>query len=115
MPAQTHIDLWPSRHRINPATMTPPASAKPVDSQILALQALAHVAGNEDLGPRFLALTGLDAAGLRAAASDPALLAAVLEFLAAHEADLLRVAEALSVRPAALAAAARQLAGPHWE
>ncbi len=85
------------------------------DAQLLGLQALAHIAADEELGPRFLALTGLDADGLRAGASDPGLLAAVLEFLAAHEADLVAVAEALEVSPATLAAAARQLAGPEWE
>jgi hypothetical protein len=84
-------------------------------AQVLALQALAHLAADPDLGPRFLALTGLDADGLRASADDPGLLAAVLGFLAAHEADLVATAAALNVLPATLAAAARTLAGPDWE
>ncbi|OYU14265.1 MAG: hypothetical protein CFE37_11815 [Alphaproteobacteria bacterium PA4] len=80
---------------------------------VLALQALAHVAGDADLGPRFLALSGLDADGLRAAAGDPALLAALIEFLAGRETDLIACAEAIGVPPAVLAAAGTALArGP---
>ena len=77
---------------------------------ILALQALGHVAGDADLGPRFLALSGLDAATLRAGADNPALLAAVIDFLGAREADLLACAKALDVTPAALVAAGAALA-----
>lgn len=79
--------------------------------EVLALQALAHVAGDEDLGPRFLALSGLDAESLRARAGESLVLAAVIAFLAAHEADLLAVAEKLSVRPEALIAAGTALSG----
>lgn len=77
---------------------------------VIALQALAHVAGDSDLGPRFLALSGLDAAGLRAAAGDPSLLAALIEFLAQREADLVATADAIGVRPEALVRAGTLLA-----
>jgi hypothetical protein len=50
-------------------------------------------------------VTGLDAAGLRARAGEPALLAAALGFLEAHEPDLIACADALGVRPAQLVAA----------
>lgn len=83
-------------------------SPPPADD-VLALQALAAVAACPDLGPRFLALSGLDADGLRARAADPALLAEVIAFLAAHEASLIRIAEQLDVAPAALAAAGQRL------
>jgi hypothetical protein len=79
--------------------------------EVLGLQALAHVAGDDELGPRFLALTGMDAADLRARAGESAVLAAVLAFLASHEADLVAAAEILGVKPEALAAAGRALAG----
>lgn len=82
----------------------------PIDPETLALQALAHVVGDERLGPRLLATTGLTAADLRARAGDPETLAAVLDFLLAHEADLVAVAAALAIKPDALAAARRQLA-----
>jgi len=81
--------------------------------EVLALKALAHVAGHDDLGPRFLALTGLDSDNLRAQAGEPMMLAAVLDFLAAHEADLISTAAALGTTPERLAAAARALGG--WD
>ncbi len=80
------------------------------DATVLALRALAHVAGDDDLGPRLLAVTGLDPAELRARAADPVVLAAVLEFLTSHEPSLIAVADALDVRPERLAAAERVLA-----
>jgi hypothetical protein len=75
------------------------AAAKPM---IIGLQALAHVAGDPDLGPRFLALSGLDAAALRAGAGDPAMLAAVIDFLQGRESDLVACAEALAIKPEVL-------------
>jgi hypothetical protein len=59
----------------------------------------------EDRAARFLDLTGLDPDALRAGLSDPAILAAPLEFLANHEPDLIRAAEALAVTPEELVAA----------
>ncbi len=53
---------------------------------------------------RFLAITGLDSAGLRAAIAAPATHLAVLDFLCAHEPDLIAAAEALGLAPAELAA-----------
>ncbi len=79
-------------------------------TETLALRALAYVVGDVELGPRLLDLTGLDADGLRARAADPAVLAATLQFLAAHEPSLLACATALDVRPAALIAAEQHLA-----
>ncbi len=89
--------------RENSVNVEPPA--------VLALRALAHVAGDEALGPRFLAMTGLDAADLRARAGESQVLAGVIEFLAAHEADLVAAAAALGVAPATLAAAGQALVG----
>jgi hypothetical protein len=54
---------------------------------------------------RLLALTGLDADGLRAGLADPAVLGAVLDFLSAHEPDLCAAADHLGVAPGALIAA----------
>lgn len=79
--------------------------------EVLALQVLAHVAGDEDLGPRFLALSGLDGDALRVRAGESLVLAAVIEFLASHEPDLLTVAETLGVKPEALIAAGTALSG----
>lgn len=62
-----------------------------------------------DRADRFLGLTGLDPDALRAGLDDPAVLAAPLEFLANHEPDLIRAAEALAVTPEELVAAHRKL------
>ena len=72
------------------------------DAETLALRALGHIAGDADLGPRFLDLTGLDVATLRARAGAPDVLAAVLGFLASHEPSLIATAHALEVKPEAL-------------
>ncbi|MEX0809784.1 MAG: DUF3572 domain-containing protein [Dongiaceae bacterium] len=81
------------------------------DAETLALIALAHVAADEDLLPRFLALSGLDLDDLRARAQDPVMLGAVLDFLLAHEPDLIAFAEAQEIAPAAIARARRNLPG----
>ncbi len=88
-----------------------PAMASNEGAETLALRALAEVVGDADLGPRFLDLTGLDVATLRARAGEPEMLAAVLGFLNQHEPSLIAVAHALDVKPAALAAAQAQLGG----
>ncbi len=75
------------------------------DATVLALQALGWTLGDEARAERLLALTGLDATELRARASEPAVLAAVIGFLGNHEPDLVACAAALDVTPAALIAA----------
>lgn len=70
---------------------------------------LGWVLQDGDRAERFLSLTGLDPDSLRAGLDDPSILAAVLEFLANHEPDLLRAAEALAVTPEELVAAHKEL------
>ena len=65
--------------------------------------------GDGPRAERLLSLTGLTANELRAGLTDPALLGAVLDFLCAHEPDLVAAAEALNVTPAQLAAARESL------
>ena len=65
--------------------------------------------GDGPRAERLLSLTGLTADELRAGLDDPALLGAVLDFLCAHEPDLVAAAEALNVTPAQLAAARESL------
>jgi hypothetical protein len=50
-------------------------------AQVLALQALAWIAGDEDRLAGFMAQTGAGPAELRARAADPDFLGAVLDFL----------------------------------
>ncbi len=79
------------------------------DPQALALRALGWVLGDADRAARLLALTGLTPDGLRASLGAPATLAAVLDFLCAHEPDLLAAAEALELRPQDIVAARERL------
>ena len=73
------------------------------DAETLALRALVWTLGDDDRAGRLLAVTGLDPADLRARAGERAMLAATLAFLTAQEADLVACAQALEVRPEALA------------
>jgi hypothetical protein len=75
------------------------------DAAALALNALVWVLQEPDRADRFLALTGLQGDDIRSRINDPALLDAVLAFLAAHEPDLLACARALDVMPAILVGA----------
>ncbi|MFA5969640.1 MAG: DUF3572 domain-containing protein [Sphingomonas sp.] len=72
------------------------------DATVLALGALGWTLGDIGRATRLLALTGLDAEQLRAGAQYPTTLVAVLDFLAAHEPDLIACAAALGVTPATL-------------
>jgi len=83
--------------------------SSPADPQALALGALGWLLQSESRAERLLSLTGLTPDALRAGIGDPVVLAAVLEFLAAHEPDLVGAAEALGVAPAVLVGAAREL------
>ena len=80
------------------------------DPQALALSALGWVLGDEDRAERLLSLTGLTPDMLRGGLGDPAILGAVLDFLASHEPDLMAAADALGVEPQALVTASERLA-----
>lgn len=60
---------------------------------------------DEDRAGRLLALTGLTGDDLRGRLGEGEVLGAVLDFLCAHEPDLVAAADALGVDPAQLAAA----------
>ncbi|WP_442864373.1 DUF3572 family protein [Aurantiacibacter sp. MUD11] len=64
---------------------------------------------NDDRAQRFLDLTGLTPDGLRDALGDLSTHRAILDFLAAHEPDLLGAAEALGLAPEQLVAARQEL------
>lgn len=69
------------------------------DPVALALRALAWTLAEQARADRMLALTGLSSDDLRERAMEPAVLAALLGFLEAHEPDLMGCAEALMVQP----------------
>jgi len=82
------------------------------DAEGLAIQALGFLAAEpERIGP-FLAATGVDPVGLRAAAAEPGFLAAVLEHIGSSDSLLLEFAGNLRLNPETVAQARRILAGP---
>jgi hypothetical protein len=83
----------------------------PNDPQSLALRALTATLSDERRARRFLDLTGIGTDELRLRADEPALLAALIRFLEAHEPDLLSISEQIGVEPGALVAARRELEG----
>jgi hypothetical protein len=81
------------------------------DPFVTGLQLLAFVVADADLGARFLALTGLTADDLRQRAADAGVLAALVDFVAARETDLVAAADAIGIAPEAIVAAGRALGG----
>jgi hypothetical protein len=86
---------------------TPNSAAS--DPTVLALAALAATLGDERRAHRFVDMTGIGTDELRARAAEPALLAALIGFLEAHEPDLIAVAEGVGATPEQLIAARRAL------
>ena len=86
--------------------MNAPETNEEPDSA-LALAALGWLLGDNVRAGRLLAVTGLTPEDLRARIDDPALLAAILAFLEAHEPDLIACAEAIG-RPAGALVNARE-------
>lgn len=85
------------------------SAASAPNAATLALAALGWVLENDERAERFLSLTGLDPDTLRQGLGERGVQASVLEFLANHEPDLVRCAEALAVAPEDLVAAQREL------
>jgi hypothetical protein len=81
------------------------------DPFVTGLQLLAYIVADPDLGARFLALTGLTADDLRNSAAEAGVLAALVDFVAARETDLVAAADAIGVAPETIVAAGRALGG----
>lgn len=79
------------------------------DASVIALTALGWVLADDARANRFLDLTGLTADALRAVIGEVSTHRAVLDFLAAHEPDLLGAADALDLPPEQIVAARREL------
>ncbi len=78
-------------------------------AEALAISALAFVASDPELLPRFLAITGIEATQIRSAAAEPGFLAGVLQFLAAHEPTLMKFAAETGNNPASVSKALQVL------
>ncbi len=81
-------------------------------AETLAIEVLTWLAGEAEALSRFMSLSGLEAANLRAAAAEPGFLAGVLDFLASDESLLLDFAANAGRDPAGIAKARRALAPP---
>lgn len=89
----------------------------PQQAETTALLALGWLAGNDELLPVFLGASGADMATLRAQATEPGMLLAVLDFIVMDDAWVLDCAAALDLPPEALARAREALPGgaqTHW-
>jgi hypothetical protein len=80
-------------------------------AEILALEGLGWLAGQEEGLRRFLDQSGIDAPGLRASAGGPEMGLAVLDFLLANEDLLLGFCESAAVEPEAVHLARHRLEG----
>ena len=89
-----------------------PRPSTALDAETLALRALAFLAAEPERLEPFLAATGLGPETLRAAASDPSFLAAVLDHICGSDSLLLEFAGNLGVSPEIVAQAREQLSGP---
>ncbi len=78
-------------------------------AEALAIRALGFIASDAVLLPRFLAITGIEAKDIRAAASQPGFLAGVLQFLLAHEPTLMQFAQDAGIDAAEVGRACRAL------
>ena len=83
----------------------------PENAEILALEGLGWLAGEEDGIQRFLNQSGIDAAALRDAAGSPDMGVAILDFLLENEDLLLRFCENASLSPRQLHLALHRLGG----
>lgn len=82
---------------------------------LIALQALAWIMSETPRAERFLDMTGHSADSLRHAISEPANLAAVINFLENYEPDLIACALYLDIKPTDLVSARRKLDGENHE
>ena len=86
-------------------------------AEIVALQALAWLAGNDELLPVFLGSTGASPGDLRSQAGDPGFLAAVLDFLLMDDAWVIAFCDAAGLPYTAPMQARQGLPGGgavHW-
>lgn len=86
-----------------------PMQKPSVDAEAIALKAVAFVAADEDLLPRFVSLTGAGAEDLKARLADPAFLGGVMDFVLGDEATAVAFAESEGLSPEALVLARARL------
>jgi hypothetical protein len=90
---------------------TRPTKPTPADAEALALAGLSFLAADPERLGAFLAETGLGPENVRAAASAPGFLPAVLDYLIGNEPALLEFAAEQGLDPARIVAARNALPG----
>lgn len=81
----------------------------------LAIQALSFIASDAERLGRFLAITGIGPAEIRAASTEPGFLAGVLDYVAGDERMVTEFAAETGFDPADLGKARAALGGGDWE
>jgi hypothetical protein len=84
-------------------------------AEALAIQALTFIASDSERLGRFLAVTGIGPAEIRAAAGEPGFLAGVLEYMASDERLIGAFAEENGLDPGDVGKARAALGGQPWE
>jgi hypothetical protein len=87
----------------------------PQAAEAIAIQALSFIAGDGERLGRFLAITGIGPAEIRAASGEPGFLAGVLEYLAGDDRLVAAFAAEQNLDPADIAKAHVALGGTPWE
>ncbi len=86
-------------------------------AELIAIKALGHIAGDDELLFAFFDITGLSPADLRERGGDPEILGGVLDFILMDEARLLAFCEAAGLKPELPGRARKLLPGGeevHW-
>jgi hypothetical protein len=81
----------------------------------VAIQALTYLVSDPERLGRFLALSGLDHASIRAASAEPGFLGGVLEHVAGDERLLVEFAEFAGLNPIEVDRARATLSGERWQ
>ncbi|WP_295314294.1 DUF3572 domain-containing protein [Roseobacter sp.] len=87
------------------------------NAEVVALQVLGWLAGNDELLPVFQGSTGVSESDIRAGAADPAFLGSVLDFVLMDDAWVVAACDSAGLRYEMLPAARRALPGGdevHW-
>ncbi len=93
--------------------LSPPLTQEAAEG--LAIQALTFIAGDAERLGRFLAITGMGPAEIRAASAEPGFLAGVLDYIASDERLIAEFAAAAELDPADVGRAHVALGGSPWE
>jgi hypothetical protein len=86
-------------------------------AELIAIQALGHIAAEEDLLFAFVDLTGLSPDELRTRAGEPEILGGILDFILMDDKRLLEFCDAVNLKPEIPGIARRLLPGGeevHW-